>query len=395
MKQEDGSSSIDLTTLFERILHEEESAIALSEGTHHNVFARSPSQGFGSIFTRRFTTRRGSAGGGMTSDSTLSDASPQSSPLKPRLSRILKPTTSTSSLSKKKKRKMEFMINWEGTMIDYEFSSKKAVVGILMLEIKQAMDLPKLKGCKFDPFLPSPFFRFFLKSKTGTDEAFFWRGGVDLSTGWEMDAFLSVKHDSNVYKTKVVQHDLNPTYADKFILFIKRSSIDPYSPSSESKLINIQLRDRERTTSLSSASKEMDSVHIGDAQLDITRLLERAPKPDEETGLFSEEAMSMNSPDEFEVELELVDKGEWDNDGMSGDGENGKGPRILVRGKYDPHGAMRQRYWRYHLKEFGLGEFLPVCVCVCLWRSGWFIAVVVQVILGYFRIPSFRRLSIG
>src|SRR5260370_11238905 len=104
-----------------------------------------------------------------------------------------------------------------------------------------------------------------------------------------MDSFLLMTHDSDVHPTKVVQHDLNSIYGEKFILFIKRFSIDPYSPSPQSKLIHLQLHDKGCTTSTSSSSsssKEKDNAHIGSAQLDITRLLERAPKPDDEAGLF-------------------------------------------------------------------------------------------------------------
>ena len=146
-----------MNVLFQTILSEE------STGGTHSVFAKPPTQGFGTIrsFTRRLTRKSsasssGPGGGGGASDSAYSDASPQTSPVKslrPKtFSSMTKPRPSTStsfaSTIASEKKKLEFSINWEGTKIDYEFSSKKAVAGILMLEVKQAMDLPRVKNCK-------------------------------------------------------------------------------------------------------------------------------------------------------------------------------------------------------------------------------------------------------
>jgi hypothetical protein len=39
-----------------------------------------------------------------------------------------------------------FMINWDGVRIDYDFASKKSIVGIILLEVQSARELPKVKN---------------------------------------------------------------------------------------------------------------------------------------------------------------------------------------------------------------------------------------------------------
>ncbi|KAF8329149.1 uncharacterized protein EI90DRAFT_3017385 [Cantharellus anzutake] len=345
------TTTTDLTTAFESILTQIQSD-AQSENEH--IFARPPTQGFGTIrsLTKRLS-RHGSGnwsagGGATTSDSALSDASPQSSPISRRVRNVSsfgRPKSSSGSLNsgsktlvagaavKKKKKRQEFRINWGGTMIDYDFSSKKAVVGILMLEVKKAVDLPKVKNF--------------------------------LRTGWEMDPFVVITHDSNVYRTKVVRHDLNPTFNDKFILFVKRApassptEINLYTPLPSSKRVTFQISDWER--------RQSKDQKLAEGTLDISELIEKAPKADEETGLFNEEAMRLHLPEEKDVWLELADGGRWEaasekekskGKGKGAGGAGGSGERrkvkVTISVKYDPHGALRQRFWRHHLKDYDL-----------------------------------------
>ncbi|KAF8342619.1 uncharacterized protein EI90DRAFT_3011139 [Cantharellus anzutake] len=207
-------------------------------------------------------------------------------------------------------------------MIDYDFSSKKAVVGILMLEVKKAVDLPKVKNF--------------------------------LRTGWEMDLFVVVTHDSNAYRTKVVRHDLNPTFNDKFILFVKRApassptEINLYTPLPSSKRVTFQISDWER--------RQSKDQKLAEGTLDVN----------EETGLFNEEAMRLHLPEENDVWLELADGGRWEaasekekskGKGKGASGAGGGGERkvkVTISVKYDPHGALRQRFWRHHLKDYDL-----------------------------------------
>jgi hypothetical protein len=49
----------------------------------------------------------------------------------------------TANVSSKRE---SFVINWEGTKVDYDFASRKKLAGIILLEIKEAKELPKLKN---------------------------------------------------------------------------------------------------------------------------------------------------------------------------------------------------------------------------------------------------------
>lgn len=135
-----------------------------------------------------------------------------------------------------------------------------------------------------------------------------------------MDPFIVIKHGDEVYRTKVIRHDLNPTYNDKFILFIRRSasngsSLVPSTASIESSPISLSLLDWERVSK--------DS-HIGDASLDTASLIDLAPKPDPETALYSEEAMRLHGYQDLTLTLVLDNKKKDRWDGQAS-------PAIVVR----------------------------------------------------------------
>ena len=45
--------------------------------------------------------------------------------------------------------KKSFTINWDGAYIDYDFASKGSIMGIILLEVQSAKELPKVKNCAF------------------------------------------------------------------------------------------------------------------------------------------------------------------------------------------------------------------------------------------------------
>ena len=68
--------------------------------------------------------------------------------------------------------------------------SENDIVGIVMLEIDRAEDLPKLKNM--------------------------------TRTGWDMDPFVVVSFGKKVFRTRVIRHSLNPVWDEKLLFHVRR-----------------------------------------------------------------------------------------------------------------------------------------------------------------------------
>jgi phosphatidylserine decarboxylase len=130
-----------------------------------------------------------------------------------------------------------------------------------------------------------------------------------------MDPFVVIKYGESLYRTRVIRHDLNPMFNDKFILFVRRSTPDSMSDSGSAVpfegTVSFSLLDWERM--------KKDN-HVGNASLDVLPLIDLAPKPDPETGLYSEEAMRLHGFQELTLNLILDQKKKdhWEGQSSSG-----------------------------------------------------------------------------
>jgi len=88
-----------------------------------------------------------------------------------------------------------------------------------------------------------------------------------------MDPFVVVSFGKKVFRTRVIRHSLNPNWDEKLLFHVRRY---------------------ETTFSVQLAVLDWDKLssndHVGDVSLPLAKLLEHAPKVDEETGLYPEEA---------------------------------------------------------------------------------------------------------
>lgn len=114
-----------------------------------------------------------------------------------------------------------------------------------------------------------------------------------------MDPFVIIKYNGEVYRTKVVRHDLNPSFNDKFILYVRRQADGAAEPST----VSFDLQDWEQIGT---------NKGVGSAVLDLDKLIDAAPKPDPETGLYSVEAMRLHAFDEIKLDLDLKEKEKWE-----------------------------------------------------------------------------------
>ncbi|KAK0469409.1 phosphatidylserine decarboxylase-domain-containing protein [Desarmillaria tabescens] len=175
----------------------------------------------------------------------------------------------------------------------YSFSGPNDIVGIVMLEIKSAEDLPKLKNM--------------------------------TRTGWDMDPFVVISFGKKVFRTRVIRHSLSPVWDEKLLFHVRR-----YETAFK---VQLTILDWDKLSS---------NDHIGDASFDLKELLDNAPQADEETGLypFTDEDQAMS---DFKLPLTTGKDMPW---------ESKHAPVISVRAMYQPYAALRQRFWRQFLKQY-------------------------------------------
>ncbi|KAK0446101.1 phosphatidylserine decarboxylase-domain-containing protein [Armillaria borealis] len=175
----------------------------------------------------------------------------------------------------------------------YSFSGPNDIVGIVMLEIKSAEDLPKLKNM--------------------------------TRTGWDMDPFVVISFGKKVFRTRVIRHTLSPVWDEKLLFHVRR-----YETAFK---VQLTILDWDKLSS---------NDHIGDASFDLKELLDNAPQADEETGLYpiTDEDQAMT---DFKLPLTTGKDMPW---------EAKHAPVISVRAMYQPYAALRQRFWRQFLKQY-------------------------------------------
>ncbi|KAG2018560.1 phosphatidylserine decarboxylase, variant 4 [Coprinopsis cinerea AmutBmut pab1-1] len=177
---------------------------------------------------------------------------------------------------------------------EYKLDHANDILGIVMLEIQGAEDLPRLSNM--------------------------------TRTGWDMDPFVVISFGKKVFRTRVIRHSRNPVWDEKLIFHVRR-----YEAGFK---VHFSILDWDKLSA---------NDHIGDASFDVKLLIDEAPQPDPETGLYPpEEDGSKHPMKDMKLKLEVPKSG-W--------GEKFS-PSISVRAKYQPYAALRQRFWRQYLKQY-------------------------------------------
>lgn len=178
-----------------------------------------------------------------------------------------------------------------------------------------------------------------------------------------MDPYIIIKYNDELYRTKVIRQSLDPLFKDRFVLLVHRPIRCPDANTTA------QIPESPAVTlSVSNWAKPLGHQHIGDAVLDLQRLIEAAPRPDPETGFYSARALQCHTFSEMDLNVDPKQGGRWNLHPC---------PSIHIRcvllfscsvarlrslltamfrrAKYESSGATRQRCWVSKLGGFGGG----------------------------------------
>ncbi|CAD6885609.1 unnamed protein product [Tilletia controversa] len=205
---------------------------------------------------------------------------------------------------------------------EYSFKAEAGldIIGIVMLEVKEARNLPRWKG---------------------------------MIGGFDMDPFAVISFGQKIYRTRVCRHTLNPVWDEKLLFHVRRYE-DKFQ-------IKAAIYDWDRISS---------HDYCGGASLNVADLVAKAPTPDPVTGLYASDLDFDQELGTFELPLEGVPDRDATTPGAGGG--NGlaltadtimsklhlgsKPPAITLRAKFQPYAALRQRFWRQLLKQFDSDE---------------------------------------
>ncbi|EPS93599.1 hypothetical protein FOMPIDRAFT_1055836 [Fomitopsis schrenkii] len=248
------------------------------------------------IFPRRSNSAKPQLESPQTPGASPSHASPPHSPA------VSTPGTGTTTPTVTSPRpgvasRAKFRKSWGGganKKTDYNFSAANDILGIVMLEIQTAADLPRLKNM--------------------------------TRTGWDMDPFVVISFGKKVFRTRVIRHSLNPTWDEKLLFHVRR-----YETAFK---VQLTVLDWDKLSS---------NDHVGDATFNVSELLANAPQKDETTGLYPEDVDGSHPMQEFKLSLTTAKEMPW---------EARHKPVLTIRAKYQPYDALRQRFWRQYLKQY-------------------------------------------
>ncbi|KAL4064564.1 phosphatidylserine decarboxylase-domain-containing protein [Scleroderma yunnanense] len=201
----------------------------------------------------------------------------------------------TLASSKMKFGRMSWTLNKSA---GYNFSAANDIVGIVMLEIRGAADLPKLKNM--------------------------------TRTGWDMDPFVVISFGKKVFRTRVIRHSLNPVWDEKLLFHVRR-----YETSFQ---VILTVLDWDKLSS---------NDYVGDARFDVAELVKDAPQPEPRTGLYDMDEDGNRPMKEFSLPLVTAKEAAW---------EAKYAPVLHVSAKFQPYDALRQRFWAQYLRQYDVDD---------------------------------------
>ena len=159
----------------------------------------------------------------------------------------------------------------------FKFEGGNDIVGIVMLEIQSASDLPRLPNSTLST--TSPRFIYLL-----TNDIY----SLVTRTGWDMDPFVVISFGKKVFRTRVIRHSRNPIWDEKLLFHVRR-----YETAFQ---VQLTVLDWDKLSS---------NDHIGDASFNVKDLVRSAPQRDPVTGLYSEADDGDHPMTEYKLPLKM------------------------------------------------------------------------------------------
>ncbi|KAJ9478971.1 Phosphatidylserine decarboxylase proenzyme 2 [Pseudozyma hubeiensis] len=175
------------------------------------------------------------------------------------------------------------------------------IIGIVMMEVKGASELPRWSNM--------------------------------TRTGFDMDPFAIISFGQKIFRTRVARHTLNPTWNEKLLFHVRR-----HETNFQTKFM---IYDWDRMSS---------NDYVGGAYISIADLVDAAPKPDAQTGLYKiDDERFANSMKEFVLPLSRVEKDEEVK-------FKSKRPTLTIQAKFTPYDALRQKFWKQLAQQFDTND---------------------------------------
>ena len=148
-----------------------------------------------------------------------------------------------------------------------------------------------------------------------------------------MDPFAIVSFGQKIFRTRVVRHCINPVWDEKLLFHVRR-----HEAGFKAKFA---VYDWDRMSS---------HDFVGGAELDVGQLIDMAPKPNAETGLYDDTQSAGELAEKRMQSFTLpMSRPEHDEELKYG----GKGvPSITVHAKFTPYDLLRQTFWRHLLQQY-------------------------------------------
>ncbi|SPC62914.1 related to phosphatidylserine decarboxylase [Ustilago sp. UG-2017b] len=188
---------------------------------------------------------------------------------------------------------------------EYAFKAEMGmdIIGIVMMEVKGASDLPRWSNM--------------------------------THTGFDMDPFTIISFGQKIFRTRVARHTLNPTWNEKLLFHVRR-----HETNFQAKFM---IYDWDRMSS---------NDYVGGTQIAVADLLDAAPKPDPQTGLYkTDDEGILGKMKAFTLPLVRIEKDEQ----VKFKGTK-KQPTLTIQAKFTPYDALRQRFWRQLAQQFDTND---------------------------------------
>ncbi|WVO16689.1 phosphatidylserine decarboxylase [Cryptococcus depauperatus] len=228
------------------------------------------------------------------STSPTSTGLPTPGTVTPGGTKILRPLFKRGKSRQSSSTQMKTVEKKKSKGFEYDATRNKETLGIVILEIKSASDLPKLKNA--------------------------------LKFSFDMDPFVVISFGKKVFRTRVIRHSLNPTWDEKLLFHVRR---------------------HEASYTAQFAVLDWDKVSgndmVGTCTLPLSELIADAPKPHPETGLYDKEVDGKHEMKEFTLPISTDKDMPW---------EAKHSPKLTIRAKYEPYDALRQRFWRQYITQY-------------------------------------------